>query len=376
MRGLKNIKLKWHILLMIAAVLVLSLGAWINFAQKTGSVLWGWLTGTAEIVEEEADPPENLIQPAIRMVDSEWTVWQEPELSKIDQTLTYFGTGELSSTQVIAGKEKWLFYRGVGDGDPIGDFEGTHTYSGQEMEEMAEAVRYVQENAESRGIRYALMVAPSKENVYPEYMPDNYTHAEKSGTDRLMEYLREKGINAVSPKAELLALHESFQLYYYYDTHWNQLGGYVGVREVLRSWGLDMPELKARKIVSKPLKDNYHFCAKDDLAFLADLRSVLSDEPEYEIEGTASMDWATFEAEQNNYETSHFTNESAVNQATVLVVGDSFRAAMVPALREQFRDVYVVARDAYAPWLLDDCQPDYLLAEYVERYSSEIVNIY
>ena len=71
MRGLKNIKLKWHILLMIAAVLALSLGAWINFAQKTGSVLWGWLTGTAEIVEEEADPPENLIQPAIRMVDSE-----------------------------------------------------------------------------------------------------------------------------------------------------------------------------------------------------------------------------------------------------------------------------------------------------------------
>jgi hypothetical protein len=93
MRGLKNIKLKWHILLMIAAVLALSLGAWINFAQKTGSVLWGWLTGTAEIVEEEADPPENLIQPAIRMVDSEWTVWQEPELSKIDQTLTYFGIG-------------------------------------------------------------------------------------------------------------------------------------------------------------------------------------------------------------------------------------------------------------------------------------------
>ena len=40
MRGLKNIKLKWHILLMIVAVLALSLEAWINFAQKTGSVLY------------------------------------------------------------------------------------------------------------------------------------------------------------------------------------------------------------------------------------------------------------------------------------------------------------------------------------------------
>jgi hypothetical protein len=48
---------------------------------------------------------------------------------------------------------------------------------------------------------------------------------------------------------------------------------------------------------------------------------------------------------------------------------------MIPSLRETFSDVYVVHRSYYTADLLDEIEPEYLIAEYVERYSSNIGKI-
>ena len=64
-------------------------------------------------------------------------------------------------------------------------------------------------------------------------MPDVYSHVDKTRTDLMAEFLSNQGINIVSPKNYLIDIHERLQLYYYYDTHWNQLGAYIGVRNTL-----------------------------------------------------------------------------------------------------------------------------------------------
>ncbi|MCM1458721.1 MAG: DHHW family protein [Bacteroides sp.] len=87
------------------------------------------------------------------------------------------------------------------------------------------------------------------------------------------------------------------------------------------------------------------------------------------------MDWEKFEAQQNRNEISYYSNPNAQEKASILLVGDSFRAAMIPVLRETFLEVYVVHRSYYTADLLDEINPEYLLAEYVERYSADMEDI-
>ena len=394
-------KTKWHITIIVGIVLILSIASWFLFIKGIGSKIIHRFSDNKEnivisIQEDATIPAENkisfpaeqpgqtsiyskitgLIDKGINYIDGHWSVVEKSSLSKIDSLITYYGTGAISSSQVIEGSDKWLFYRGRGDGMPIEDYEGTNLYTQSEMEKTAIAAIWTQDELSKRGIIFTILIAPNKENIYSEYMPDMYTHAEQSRVDILVEYLKSKGVNVIWPKDELLDNHLSSQVYYRYDTHWNQLGAYIGVRSTLSAWNISMPELSNRSVLAKELKGNYHICGGDDLAKMAGLRSVFSDEVEYEVSGTVLMDWQTFETEQSNSEISHFHNESAANNVRVLLVGDSFRSSMVPSLREQFADVYVVHRSYYTPEMLDQVNPDYLIAEYVERYSDDLRSVY
>lgn len=302
-------------------------------------------------------------------------LYNKSDLSGIDAAVTYYATGEILSVQVIKGKDGWLFYKSVGDGDTLADYEGTNRQAAEELEEIANTVLMTQKEIEDKGIEFVIMVAPNKENIYAEYMPDIYSHAAESSTDIMIEYLQNKGVNIVSPKETLLNKHLDSELYFRYDTHWNQLGAYMAVRDTLLSWDIAVPELSNRVVTAKGLKGKYHYGAEADLAEMAGLREIFSDEIEYEVEGTVSVDWMVYELEQNSGEVSYFYNEQAKCNATVLLIGDSFRSAMIPSLNEQFTDVYVVHRWKYTQGIVDSISPEYMIVEYVERYSDDMRGI-
>lgn len=315
------------------------------------------------------------VDAAIDKVDSYWTVPAKKELSNVDTVVTYFGTREVASVQVLAGKGKWLFYKSKNDADPIGDYEGTKQFTQAELDKIAGLVGKLEDRLEKRGTKLAVIFAPNKENIYWENMPDTYVRAKETRTDKLAAFLAEKGFNSVSPKQELLDQHLSTQLYYYYDTHWNQLGGYIGARKLLAGWGISIPDLAERTYTTWPLRENYHYNGQDDLAKMAGLRSILDDETEYEIEGAPKMNWPDYEYQQSHKIMTHFTNEDAPHKARVFLAGDSFRSALLPALREQFSDVYVTLRADYRPEMLEEADPDYMILEFVERYSHQIMRI-
>jgi hypothetical protein len=334
----------------------------------------------AEVQNEENKIVDyiDMLDGYINKADSTWynTMFKKANLSRVDTYYTYYLTKEIASSQVVKGSGSWLFYKSATDGNPIGDYEGTNRYSSSEMNNILNQALATQEELKSRNIKLAIMVAPNKENIYSEYMPDTYTHADISSTDILIDYLAENGVNIVSPKQELLANHDEFQLYYSYDTHWNQLGAYIGVKNVLESWNISKPTLAERSISSYSLAGNYHECGEDDLAKMVGMRdSLFNDEIEYEVEDTGVMNWKEFKEELNNNAVQYFYNSDAQMNAKILLVGDSFRTSMIPALRETFSDVYVVHRSSYSAKILNQIEPDYLIAEYVERYSSNIGKI-
>jgi hypothetical protein len=385
-------KFQWYDIVVIACISVFSLLCWINFAVSMVSVMASRgetdvdgveLSNVVEVaeVQDEGNKFAEYIDTLERYIDNVDSVWydamyKKADLSKVDTYYTYYLTKEIASCQVLKGSGGWLFYRSTTDGDTIGDYEGTNRYSSSEMNNILKQALATQEELKSRNIKLAIMVAPNKENVYSEYMPDTYTHADISSTDILIDYLAENGVNIVSPKQELLANHDEFQLYYSYDTHWNQLGAYIGVKNVLKSWNIDKPTLAERSISSHNLAGNYHEHGEDDLAQILGMReSLFNDEMEYVVEGTAAMNWKEYEEELDNNAVQYFYNSEAQINAKLLLVGDSFRTSMIPSLRETFSDVYVVQRTSCSAKILEEIAPDYMIAEYVERLSGDMGKI-
>lgn len=319
---------------------------------------------------------ENLLQKLDNLterIDNFWyvSICRENEWSGIDSAVTYVVTGEISSSQVLLGKEGWLFYKSEFDNDPIGDYEGTKQFTQDELQTIGQHVLRVKEALDEKGIHFTILLCPNKENVYAGYMPENYIHVEKARTDRLAAYLENEGVFVVNLKEDMIRQGGSYPLYYFYDTHWNQLGGYVGTENLLRSWGIAFPKLDEREIRSTRLWDCVNRECQDDLAKLTRLQFVFDDEWEYVVEGTFVVDWS--EIENEGYLC--FKNPEAVREDKILLVGDSFRRAMLPSLCEEFREVYVVHRKSYEAGMLDEISPDYVIAEYVERYSGELLEI-
>lgn len=282
--------------------------------------------------------------------------------------INYCIFGVPTSDRVIAGKEKWLFYGDVSDGNPVGDYEGTDSFSAEEINQMCETSLNVQNRLEEMGICFAVIIPTNKERIYAEYMPDYYTYSEASKTDLMIEALQEKNVHIINPKESLLNQASQYQLYYSYDTHWNQLGGYVAVCDILKPWKIKTERLTDLSILSSELSENYHVCAEDDLANMLNLRdSVFYDEIEYTIKENYEVDWS-----QLMYASTYFNNKAAVNDEKVLLLGDSFRAAMIPALCTYFSEVYVVHHSSYTYDLLKEISPDYLIVEYVERHSDSL----
>ncbi len=264
---------------------------------------------------------------------------------------------------VILGKDKWLFYDAVTDGNPIGDYEGNLTFSDDELKAMEDGALKAQDRLRQMGIDLAVFIPPNKERVYAQYMPERYVCSPASRSDRMMERLAQGGVHIVNPKDSLIKQQAKHQLYYPYDTHWNQLGAYVGICSILESWGLKTADL-SQLTVEESKRDG------DDLANMLNLgKAVFNDSIEYHIKG--NFDSETPISDQ----LAHFENPDASYDKTVFLLGDSYRTAMKPGLCLYFTDVYVAQHESYAYEMLEQARPDYMIVEYIERHSDRLADI-
>jgi hypothetical protein len=123
--------------------------------------------------------------------------------------------------QVILGREGWLYYAPT-----LPDYCG-QALSDEELSAVAARLAALQTQAESRGARFLLVVAPNKNSLYPQYMPAAYpeNHAE-SNWEKLRPLLDRAGVAYV----DLFALPLP---YYRTDTHWTAEGAAMAADAIL-----------------------------------------------------------------------------------------------------------------------------------------------
>ena len=138
--------------------------------------------------------------------------------------------GELPSgrgTQVLAGKDGFLFEKAYVDAYAAGGDR-----SDEELREVSRMTRRLQDFLAGDGIAFLLVVAPSKAEVYPEYLPDAADVAGRGGRtstyEGIIDYLHEDGVNVLDAHELFLRWRreepELSLLFAKGGTHWNRYG--------------------------------------------------------------------------------------------------------------------------------------------------------
>lgn len=269
--------------------------------------------------------------------------------------------------KVIIGKDGWLFYNAAGtDGDPIADAAGANYYSEEELAQIAAGLTAARDKLLAEGRQFVLMIVPNKESIYgPLYLPEEYTVSEITKAEHVVDYLREHtDLNVVFPKDTLLGSMESNpsqDVYLKTDTHWNNIGAYLGAADLLSAVDIPMPapgELPV-DLIKRPA---------GDLAKMMAVKKYMVDDDDYRI--TDYPGWGTVKEEypiEGNYDVIHYT-ASGQHDGTLFMIRDSFTVPMAPFIAAQFDESYILHNAMYTPELLQQADPDIVVVQVAERY--------
>ena len=159
------------------------------------------------------------------------------KLIAFNSELTSLLTGGtyMESTQVLLGKDNWLFYKTELDGHPLWDYMGINHFTDEELAAIAANLVSMRDGFNALGVDFYVTALPNKEIIYEEYMPDTVARVDEvSRAEQLADYIWDNtDLVYVYPKQALLDAKAEGQIYYQTDTHWNQKGAFVGMQQLM-----------------------------------------------------------------------------------------------------------------------------------------------
>lgn len=252
---------------------------------------------------------------------------------------------------VIVGKNGWLYYAATLD-----DYQHKDSVSERMLFNMAHNLALMQEYTQLLGKTFLFTVAPNKNSLYGDNMPNrlNYRFAENSDIERLEPWLEREKVNYVD-------LYELFRsqdevLYYARDSHWNQKGAMLVCDALLDTAGR---EHEAYEEIALQRTTDY----------LGDLNLMLFPvlaSPEEQIRYQKEFTW---EYSQGDDVEDNFIQTTCENgKGRLLLYRDSFGNSMIPYLAEEFQTATFSKQVPYPMTDLVTCDPDLVIVERVERH--------
>lgn len=277
------------------------------------------------------------------------------KLIAFNSELTSLLTGGtyMESTQVLLGKNNWLFYKTELDGHPLWDYMGINHFTDDELAAIAANLVSMRDGFNALGVDFYVTALPNKEIIYEEYMPDTVARVDTvSRAEQLANYIWDNtDLVYVYPKQALLDAKAEGQIYYQTDTHWNQKGAFVGMQQLMHeAYGVEAKDL-----------DSVSFdITSHDLA--GDLAVIGGVADKYNIDTTYVFDTDTADKAQ-------YRDEVA------LVVGDSFSGFLSTIAKGYYKEVHWIYTKDFTMSMLDEYDADVVIWESVERYMETFLNV-
>jgi hypothetical protein len=284
--------------------------------------------------------------------------------------------GKSPVPRVIVGRDGWLFR---GEHSVLDDYRPMNALPDYLVERWRRPIHELRELLDERGIPLLVVVAPSKQTIYPEFLPDGVRSFEQSPrVDQMLEQLSRPAPLAVadlrSVVREAKRRHRTFDRT---DTHWNELGayaGYVAIVEKLSAW---LPQLEPRPLsdfridrVDEPGGDLARMLTMGDI-FREESLSLVPLSPRrssvVELE-------RPFETPPTKGDTSFIQDGPDLPRAVIF--HDSFANRLIPLLAEHFSrlDCRHLRSRRGGRWdlaedleVIDAARPDVVIWEIAER---------
>jgi alginate O-acetyltransferase complex protein AlgJ len=157
-------------------------------------------------------------------------------LIRLDNIARIVVMNSSTSNIVVIGKDNWLF---TDVNESMADYRGLNRLSDSQLSYVLEIAKSERDYLKAKGIPLILVVAPNKENIYPEYLPDNIKKGGESQLDQVLTYFKENSdIKIIDLRPVLIKGKETKQVYRKHDSHWNSYGSYIAYREIIGATGL------------------------------------------------------------------------------------------------------------------------------------------
>ena len=140
--------------------------------------------------------------------------------------------GVSGESSVIAGKDGWLFFA-----ETLDDYTGTNLMSSRELFSAASNVALMDEYCRTNGKEFTFIIAPNKNSLYGQFMPDYGVTAKTSNAKQFHDLLDQLQVEYVDLFTALGEIPET--LYFAHDSHWNSKAAALGSDLMNRCFGVD-----------------------------------------------------------------------------------------------------------------------------------------
>ncbi|MCR4814269.1 MAG: hypothetical protein K5879_05530 [Lachnospiraceae bacterium] len=270
----------------------------------------------------------------------------------------------ITSGQTLFGRDNWFF---LNDGRNLAYYTGENILSNGDMAAYLKRMETLNAICAQRGIILGFIICPDKNQIYTEYMPTLPRVNTYTRVHRFADYVRtaDPGIHLSYPLYELVNAKAVGQPYYKYDTHWNNLGAFVGLQNLYANMGLPATGLESVGI------SEMSGIFASDLARLGNID--ISDYPgdkDYSVSYRPEVNVTSRSGSGNDAVYTSTTDNP--NGLKLALVGDSYRVLMVPYVEKDFSQSTVMHRNSVPAAAAQIKECNVLIVECVERYDKEM----
>lgn len=281
--------------------------------------------------------------------------------------------GKAGSPRVVQGDDGWLFFTG---NDLLEDYRGTVSLSTQELATWQEEHDKREQWLRERGVRYLLFIAPNKQSIYSEYLPQYFDSTKgKTRFEQLLNFTnKELPSYMLNLHAVLRDAKSQLRIYHKTGTHWNMLGAYVAFKHILARIEQWYPD--EQFISDFSFHDPWKEGKGEDLAKMLMMEDTLTEKrPCLKREHTCA-EGIPFDLQLSNIDLKKVSAPLMKGCPTAnlkaVIFGDSFFNALEPFFSENFQQVVYVWKkfdQDNMEQLINFFQPDIVIEERVERNS-------
>lgn len=267
------------------------------------------------------------------------------------------------STQVLKGKDGWYFYTA---GSSLADCLGINRYPCPVLEAITGHIQRAADYFESQGIDFIVVLPPSKESVYREYLPNSCKQiSSPTRSEELISYIRANSTVTVIDPAPYFMENREYQWYFKTDTHWNDAAGFMTNQMLIEALG-------GAPVPMDDVTVTYHPSGPGDLGKLFHMPTSRTDDTFAIVSGYYDELETAREDVNGDGNITHLVTPGAPDPRRVAVYRDSFGYSMSQTLNKYFQYTDYYHWQAFDASLLEENKPDVIVYEVVEREQGRI----